>query len=147
MNNSDFRKRYDQLSKEFLIEYGKGNSNVVLSPVSIIALLCMAADSTGSETRDEIIKLICGEDDYEKFRESVQKLCTLLSDDLRCVMVRVFQTAGIQDCETGWNSGKSPDILSKFSDVLCLRIHVHRNHMRYRRSDNHTCLRLDHQAR
>ena len=81
MDNSNVKKRYCQLRKEFLIEYWKENNDVVLSPISIIILLCMAADSTGSETRDEIIKLMCKEGNFEGFRQYVQKLCILLSDD------------------------------------------------------------------
>ena len=55
---SIYRNRYNEFTRELLLNYGQSKGNIVLSPFSILTLLCMAADSTDTETRDEIIKVV-----------------------------------------------------------------------------------------
>ncbi|MBE7016473.1 MAG: hypothetical protein E7417_06645, partial [Ruminococcaceae bacterium] len=49
---------YNDFTKNLLVNYSYGKNNLVLSPFSILVLLCMAADSTDSETRKEVINVI-----------------------------------------------------------------------------------------
>ena len=67
-------ERYNEITKDLLIHYGKNNSNTVLSPFSILSLLCMAADSTDTTTKEEVIEMICNGMDYQEFRRFVVEL-------------------------------------------------------------------------
>ena len=69
-----YKERYNEFTKELLLNYGKNRENVVLSPFSILTLLCMAADSTDSETRDQIINIICKDQSYEEVKEIIKGL-------------------------------------------------------------------------
>ena len=53
-----FIRIYNDFTKNLLVNYSNGKNNLVLSPFSILVLLCMAADSTDSETRKEVINVI-----------------------------------------------------------------------------------------
>ena len=82
MNDSDkFTEIYRDFTRSLLENYNNGKGNVVLSPFSIFVLLCIASDSTASETRDEIIKAICKDLSYEEVREIVRDLCEGFSKD------------------------------------------------------------------
>ena len=82
MNNLDkYIDIYNDFTRSLLKNYNNGKDNLVLSPFSIFVLLCMAADSTEGETRDEIIKVICKEHSYDEVREIIKDLCENFSKD------------------------------------------------------------------
>lgn len=72
-------ERYNKITKDLLLHYGKENGNIVLSPFSILTLLCMAADSTDTMTKAEIVKVICDNIDYNDFRHFMIELAGQLS--------------------------------------------------------------------
>ena len=69
-----YKERYNEFTKELLLNYGQDKENVVLSPFSILTLLCMAADSTDTETRDQIINVICKNQNYEDVKGIIKGL-------------------------------------------------------------------------
>ena len=73
--------RYTEITKDLLFHYGQNNSNIVLSPFSILSLLCMAADSTDTATKKEIIQTICSGMDYEDFRQFIIELKNRFSNN------------------------------------------------------------------
>ncbi len=76
----DYADRYNAFTRDLLIRFGQRKGNVILSPFSILLLLCMAADSTGSETKEQIINVICGDRPYENVKNAVKDLYSLLDD-------------------------------------------------------------------
>ena len=82
MNNlNKYTDIYNDFTRNLLKNYNTGKGNLVLSPFSIFVLLCMAADSTEGETRDEIIKVICKDQSYDEVREIIKDLCENFSKD------------------------------------------------------------------
>ena len=72
---------YNGFTRDLLIKFNSDKNDLVLSPFSILVLLCMAADSTYGETRDEIIRVICKDLPYEEVRAIVKDLCEKFSED------------------------------------------------------------------
>jgi serpin B len=58
-----YREQYNKLTRQIFAEYALGDKkdNVVISPLSIIILMAIAADSTDGKTRKEISELLRGE--------------------------------------------------------------------------------------
>lgn len=77
---SIYRNRYNEFTRELLLNYGQNKGNIVLSPFSILTLLCMAADSTDTETRDEIINVICKDENYDGFKYVIKGLSEKLAE-------------------------------------------------------------------
>jgi len=76
-----FIRIYNDFTKNLLVNYSNGKNNLVLSPFSILVLLCMAADSTDSETRKEVINVICKDQPFDEIKKSITELSQKLSDD------------------------------------------------------------------
>ena len=82
MNNGNtFIKIYNDFTRNLLANYSAGKNNLVLSPFSILVLLCMAADSTDSKTREEVIRVFCKDQPYDDIRKTVIELSGKLSED------------------------------------------------------------------
>ena len=75
-----YKERYNEFTRELLLEFGKNKGNVVLSPFSILTLLCMAADSTDSKTREEVIDVVCKNQNYDEIKNSIKELIKNVSD-------------------------------------------------------------------
>ena len=56
----DYSGQYNLLTREFLKYSLSGGGNVMISPLSILLLLSIAADSTSGETREEILRVLGG---------------------------------------------------------------------------------------
>ena len=69
-----YKERYNELTRKMLLEFGKNKENVIFSPFSILTLLCMAADSTDTKTREEVIDAICKNRDYDEIKNSIKEL-------------------------------------------------------------------------
>ena len=78
---SNYTEIYNGFTRDLLIKFNSDKNDLVLSPFSILVLLCMAADSTYAETRDEIIRVICKDLPYEEVRAIVKDLCEKFSED------------------------------------------------------------------
>ena len=82
MNITDkYKDTYNTFTRNLLMSYQNGKNNLVLSPFSILVLLCMAADATASDTRDEIISVICEDQSYDEVRSTVKKLSEAFAKD------------------------------------------------------------------
>ena len=69
-----YKERCNELTREMLLEFGKNKGNVIFSPFSILTLLCMAADSTDTKTREEVIDTICKNQNYDEIKNSIKEL-------------------------------------------------------------------------
>lgn len=69
-----YKERCNELTREMLLEFGKNKGNVIFSPFSILTLLCMAADSTDTKTREEVIDTICRNQNYDEIKNSIKEL-------------------------------------------------------------------------
>ena len=80
-NENDFLELYKDFTGGLLTNYSSGKNNLVFSPFSVLVLLCMAADSTDSETREEIIRIICKDRSYEDIKKGIIELSDRLAED------------------------------------------------------------------
>ena len=82
MNSENtFLRIYNDFTSNILSNYSNGKNNLVLSPFSILVLLCMAADSTDSETKEEIIRIISKDQPYDDIKKTMIELSDKLSED------------------------------------------------------------------
>lgn len=77
----DYAKEYNCLAKTILNKYIDENhvSNQLLSPLSIIMLLAIAADATLGVTKDEITKVMTNDLEFEKARVLLSEIQAVLS--------------------------------------------------------------------
>ena len=94
MEIKDYEKEYNKITGELLERLNANNEgkNVIMSPMSIIMLLGILAESVGKDTRDEVIKVLGGKLSYEDVRDvlsKIQKDCmkteSLMSSNAVCV--------------------------------------------------------------
>lgn len=94
MEIKDYGKEYGRLTRELLSKLDKKNAgkNVIISPMSIIMLLGILAESVAGETRDEVIKVLGEKLSYEdvrdilsKIQEDSMKAESLMSSNAVCV--------------------------------------------------------------
>ncbi len=80
---NDINICYNTLSKKILKRYiGKQvYENVVLSPYSIFEIMALIVESTGGESKQEILKYIFGEYDEEKLNKDINELKSLLNKE------------------------------------------------------------------
>lgn len=80
-NENDFLELYKEFTGGLLTNYSSGKNNLIISPFSVLVLLCMAADSTDSETKEEIIRAICKDRSYEDIKKAIIELSDKLTED------------------------------------------------------------------
>ncbi len=82
MTISEYSKIYNDVTKTFLGKYSERqkNENVVLSPLSIIMLLGIAADAVSGKTRDEIADIICKEFPFDEFKPVLSQIQSSFSE-------------------------------------------------------------------
>jgi len=88
--DKDFVLKYNEISKGLLVSFEKADSNVVLSPMSAVLLLGIAADATDGQTRAEIVRAL-GVDDFDGLMSCVAALQSDVDSALvssNCVCVR-----------------------------------------------------------
>ena len=94
MEIKDYEKEYNKITGELLERLNANNEgkNVIMSPMSIIMLLGILAESVGKDTRDEVIKVLGGKLSYDDVRDvlsKIQKDCmkteSLMSSNAVCV--------------------------------------------------------------
>ena len=76
MEIKDYGKEYGRITRELLSKLDKKNAgkNVIISPMSIIMLLGILAESVAGETRDEVIKVLGEKLSYEDVRDILSKI-------------------------------------------------------------------------
>ncbi|MBR5789735.1 MAG: hypothetical protein IKX99_06490 [Lachnospiraceae bacterium] len=76
MEIKDYEKEYNKITGELLERLNANNEgkNVIMSPMSIIMLLGILAESVGGDTRDEVIKVLGGKLSYEEVRDVLSKM-------------------------------------------------------------------------
>lgn len=94
-----YKERYNELTREMLLEFGKNKGNVIFSPFSILTLLCMAADLTDTETRKQILNIISKHCPYGEVKDAISELTKELSKDptmsvanALCVNAKIAET-------------------------------------------------------
>lgn len=101
MKVSNYSEKYNEITKVMLENFTKGNEgkNLVFSPVSIITLLGMAADSVAGKAREEIAEFIGGGisfDDVMTVLKGMQKIFTeggsVVSSNAVCVKKEIRET-------------------------------------------------------
>ena len=101
MKVSNYSEKYNEITKVMLENFTKGNEgkNLVFSPVSIITLLGMAADSVAGKAREEIAEFIGGGisfDDVMTVLKRMQKIFTeggsVVSSNAVCVKKEIRET-------------------------------------------------------
>lgn len=108
MTINEYSVIYNDMAQKLLGKYAKSqeNKNVVLSPMSIIMLLGIAADAVGGKTRDEITEIIGKDisfDDLKSILSQMQSSFTesgsLMSSNAVCVKKSIAKSiaAGYAD--------------------------------------------------
>ena len=91
---SDYKKKYNEITGTVMEKLAKmkENENLVISPLSIIMLLAIAADATNGITRDEIVNLIGQGISYNRLMDALAMIRkktlasgSLLSSNAVCV--------------------------------------------------------------
>lgn len=77
----NFKERYNELTRQLLIQSGKEMENLIISPLSILILLCMAADSVAGLGKDEIVKVICDDLSYEEVKQIIKEMIEKLDGE------------------------------------------------------------------
>ena len=70
----NYNEKYNELTRQLLKQFSKNKENLVISPLSILILLCMAADSVTGAGKDEIVKVICKDLSYEEVKQTIKEL-------------------------------------------------------------------------
>ena len=95
MDITKYCGKYDELTRELLKKCAgmKPEENAVISPLSILTLLAMAADAADYGTKDEIVKAICGNLGFDELCGILKQLRGQLAKDgayssANCAVVR-----------------------------------------------------------
>ena len=78
---SSYKNTYNDFTRDLLISFSKDKGNIVLSPYSILVLLCMAAESTDTETKEQILNIISKDRPYSETKDAISELTRELSKD------------------------------------------------------------------
>lgn len=98
---------YNRFSKQLLMWYAKSGrkENVAISPVSVLVALCLAAELSEGETRQQILTGVFDNQDMDTVKSTVLSLLRKFSND------SVFQTANAvylrEKPSSEWNSAIS----------------------------------------
>lgn len=76
-----YRNVYNDLTSSLLIRQRGDISNLVLSPLSILTLLAIAADAANGKTKEEILNYLSGKEDTEDLIKTVASIGGLLGKD------------------------------------------------------------------
>lgn len=79
--NELFTSRYNEFTRDLLVNFSKDKGNTVLSPCSILVLLCMAAELTDTETKEQILNIISKDCSYDEVKDAISELTRELSKD------------------------------------------------------------------
>jgi serpin B len=76
MEIKDYEKEYGRITRELLNRLNSGNKgkNIIISPMSVIMLLGILAESVGSDTREEVIKVLGDKISFEDIRDILSKI-------------------------------------------------------------------------
>jgi serpin B len=108
MTINEYSSIYNDVAKKLLGEYAKSqkNKNIVLSPMSIIMLLGIAADAVSGKTRDEITEIIGKEISFDELKSVLSQIQSsfaesgsLMSSNAVCVKESIAKSiaAGYAD--------------------------------------------------
>ena len=113
-----YSPHYNKLAAKFFTEYVLANkdSNVVISPLSIIVLLAIAADATDGKTRKEIAGVLKGGLPYDDTMEIISLIQKVLSDSGNLVSSNAAIVR--KTIENSINSAYRDRIASKFGGEL-----------------------------
>lgn len=79
--NELFTNKYNEFTRNLLLSFSKDKGNIVLSPYSILVLLCMAAESTDTETKEQILNIISKDRPYDETKNVISELAKELLKD------------------------------------------------------------------
>ena len=94
MKIKEYAEKYNEITRNFLERFAKvrDRSNIVISPMSIIILMGIAADATKDRARDEILDIIGGGSNFDEFiailkgmQEISARSNSLMSSNAVCV--------------------------------------------------------------
>ncbi len=80
-NTVSYRNVYNDLTSDLLSRLNTKDKNLVLSPLSILTLLAIAADAANGKTKEEILNYLSGKEDTEDLIETVASIGDLLGKD------------------------------------------------------------------
>lgn len=101
MKIDEYMSKYNEIARILMEDFAKAKKgeNIVLSPMSVIMLLGIAADAVSGQTRDEIIKVIGDDISYDnlmtilkEIQEDSEKSRSLMSSNAVCVRDSISKT-------------------------------------------------------
>lgn len=113
MENKRILDMYGKFTK-ILLENGMQDrcENVVISPYSVIKLLSVVADAAEGETREEIKKVLCPDQDFDDYCRQIKELQDLLLED------DVLTTADIVSVRQGIFKTIKKDYQNRLRDLF-----------------------------
>lgn len=99
MGIKEYTGKYNEIAGKLLESFlkAKNGENIVLSPMSVIMLLAIAADSVDGKTRDEIVQVLCEDSSYEdclavlkEIQEASAGSESLMSSNAVCVKKNIY---------------------------------------------------------
>ena len=78
---NSYKNTYNDFTRDLLVSFSKNKGNIILSPYSILVLLCMATESTDTETKEQILNIISKDCPYDEVKDAISELTRELSKD------------------------------------------------------------------
>ncbi len=113
MEIKDYEKEYGRITRELLtkIEDENAGKNVIISPMSIIMLLGILAESVGGKTREEVIRVLGDKLSYEDVRDILRKI------HKDCMKTESFLSSNAVCVKEDIKDSIIPDYIEKLADI------------------------------
>lgn len=113
MKIKDYEKEYGRITRDLLtkIEDENAGKNVIISPISVIMLLGILAESVGGKTREEVIRVLGNKLSYEDVRDILSKIHR---DSMK---TESFMTSNAVCVKEDIKDSIIPDYIEKLADI------------------------------
>ena len=113
MEAQTYGKRYNEINKDVLLDITAKNrgENVLISPLSTILILAMAAEATAGETRDEITDYLLSSGKYDELKSVLRELQEIMTKD---GSTTISNAVIVKNSISNTINGEYTDVLRKY---------------------------------